>query len=216
MRFDIVTLFPKLFPPYLNESILARAKKKKLLKFKFWNPIDFTKDKHRKVDSPPYGGGPGMLMTAQPLFDVISAAKKENSGKVIFLTPQGKRLTQSRIRRISKENSEGLILVCGRYEGIDQRIRDLLIDEEISIGDFVLTGGEIPAIILIDAISRFVPGVLGCDISTEEESFSTSLKGKREYPQYTKPREFKGLKVPEVLLSGNHKEIKKWRMKRLK
>ena len=215
MRFDICTLFPEMFKSYLGESIFKRAIDAGHLEVHFHNIRDYSKDKHKKVDDTPYGGGAGMLMTPQPLYDCISAVKKLNNGPVIFMTPQGSKLTHTRAKRFAK-NNEGMILVCGRYEGIDQRIRDLLIDDEISIGDYVLTGGELPAMVLMDAIIRFVPGVLGKDESAAEDSFSRRLGGKKEYPHYTKPAKFKGLEVPEVLRSGNHAEIEKWRKKHLK
>lgn len=215
MRFDICTLFPEMFKSYLGESILKRAQEADLLSVHFHNIRDFSKDKHKKVDDTPYGGGAGMLMTPQPLYDCITAVKKLNKGPVIFMTPQGAKLTHTRVKRFAKKYDE-LIIVCGRYEGIDQRIRDLLVDEEISIGDYVLTGGELPAMVFIDAVSRFIPGVLGDDDSAEEDSFGRRLGGKKEYPHYTKPAVFKGLEVPEVLRSGNHAEIEKWRKKNLK
>ncbi|MFC1655536.1 tRNA (guanosine(37)-N1)-methyltransferase TrmD [Patescibacteria group bacterium] len=215
MKFDILTLFPQMFSSYFNESILKRAQDEGLLEIHLHDIRKFSKDKHKKVDDTPYGGGAGMLMTPQPLFDCITAVKKKNKGPVIFMTPQGSKLTHTRVKRFARTN-DSLILLCGRYEGIDQRIRDLLVDEEVSIGDYVLTGGEIPAMTFVDAVSRFIPGVLGDDDSVEEDSFSRRLGGKKEYPHYTKPAEFKGLKVPEVLRSGNHAEIKKWRKKHLK
>jgi len=204
-----------MFKSYLGESILKRAQKAGLIEVHFHNIRDFSKDKHKKVDDTPYGGGAGMLMTPQPLFDCITHAKSLNNGPVVFMTPQGSKLTHTRTKRFAK-NHAGLILVCGRYEGIDQRIRDLLVDFEVSIGDYVLTGGELPAMVMIDAIARFIPGVLGDDDSAEEDSFSRRLSGKKEYPHYTKPAKFKSLEVPEVLRSGNHAEIEKWRKKKLK
>ncbi len=215
MRFDICTLFPEMFKSYLDESILKRAQKAGLLEVHFHNIRDFSKDKHKKVDDTPYGGGAGMLMTPQPLYDCITTVKKLNKGPVIFMTPQGSKLTHTRTKRFAK-HYDSLIIVCGRYEGIDQRIRDLLIDEEISIGDYVLTGGELPAMVFIDTVARFIPGVLGDDNSAEEDSFSRRLGGKKEYPHYTKPAVFKGLEVPEVLRSGNHAEIEKWRKRHLR
>ncbi len=215
MRFDICTLFPDTFTSYLGDSILKRAQDEGLLKVHFHNIRDYSKDKHKKVDDTPYGGGAGMLMTAQPLFDCITAVKKLNSGPVIFMTPQGQKLTHTRTKRFAKSN-ESLILLCGRYEGIDQRIRDLLVDEELSIGDYVLTGGELAAMVVVDAVSRFIPGVLGDSDSAEEDSFSRRLGGKKEYPHYTKPATFEGLEVPAVLRSGNHAEIAKWRKEHLR
>lgn len=209
MRFDVLTLFPGLILPYFEESILKRAIESQLITLKTHDIRDYSEDKHKKVDDTPYGGGAGMVMTCQPLFDSIESVKKENRGPVIFLTPHGKRFTQKKAEELAKLPE--LILLCGRYEGIDQRVRDTLVDEEISIGDFVLTGGELPALTLMDAVSRLIPGVLGKEESAKEESFSESLNGCVEYPHYTKPEEFRGLRVPEVLLSGNHAAIEKWR-----
>ena len=215
MRFDICTLFPQMFSSYLKESMLKRAQNNKLIEFHFHDIREYSKDKHKKVDDTSYGGGAGMLMTPQPLYDCITAVKKKNKGPVILMTPQGQKLTHTRTKRFARTN-KSFVLVCGRYEGIDQRIRDLLIDEEVSIGNYVLTGGELPAMVFIDAVSRFVPGVLGDDDSAEEDSFSRKLGGKKEYPHYTKPAVFKGLEVPEVLRSGHHKEIEKWRKRHLR
>lgn len=215
MRFDVCTLFPEMFKSYLGESILKRAMDADLLSVHFHNIRDFSKDKHKKVDDTPYGGGAGMLMTPQPLYDCIKHAKSLNDGPVVFMTPQGLKLTHTRVKRFATKY-DGLIIVCGRYEGIDQRIRDLLVAYEVSIGDYVLTGGELPAMVMIDAIARFIPGVLGADESAEEDSFSRRLGGKKEYPHFTKPAKFKGLEVPEVLRSGNHAEIEKWRKRHLR
>ncbi|MFC1616544.1 tRNA (guanosine(37)-N1)-methyltransferase TrmD [Patescibacteria group bacterium] len=215
MRFDILTIFPQIFDSYLNESIIKRAIKKNFIKMNIHDIREYSKNKHKKVDDIPFGGGAGMVMTPQPLYDCIKAIKKENKGPVIYLTPQGKTLTQSKVEKFQK-NHNNLILLCGRYEGIDQRIRDLLIDEEISIGNYVLTGGELPAMIMIDAISRLIPNVLGKEKSHLEDSFSKNLQRKKEYPHYTRPAVFKGLKVPAVLLSGHHKKIQTWRESKLK
>ena len=215
MRFDILTIFPQAFDSYLKESILARAQKSKLIEIHVHDIRKFSKDKHKKVDDVPFGGGAGMVMTPQPLHDAITHIKKSNNGPMIFLTPQGKTLTQPKLENLSKKNTN-LILLCGRYEGIDQRIRDTLIDQEISIGNYVLTGGELPAMILIDGISRLIPGVLGKEQSHQEDSFSKSLDRKKEYPNYTRPANFQGMEVPEVLLSGHHKKIQDWRKKNLK
>lgn len=214
MRFDILTIFPQIFNSYLKESIIKRALKKKLIKIVIHDIRKFSQDKHQKVDDIPYGGGAGMVMTPQPLYDVITHVKKLNKGPVVFLTPHGQTFSQSRAETLSKK--KGLILVCGRYEGIDQRIRDTLIDYEISIGKYVLTGGELPAMVLLDSISRLIPGVLGKEESHQEDSFSKALNRKKEYPHYTRPANFRGMKVPEVLLSGHHKEIEKWRKSKLK
>lgn len=214
MHFTVLTLFPNLFQSYLSDSIIERAIKNKIIKVDFENIRDYSKDKHKKVDDKPYGGGPGMVMTAQPLYDCIKATKKKNKGKVIYLSPQGKKLTQSRVEKLAHEKA--IILLCGRYEGIDQRIRDLLVDEEISVGDYVLTGGELPAMTIIDSVTRLLPGALGDKNSAHEDSFSASIGRKREYPHYTKPAIFKGEKVPDVLTSGNHAKIAKWRKEHLK
>jgi len=213
MRFDILTIFPEIFNSYLNESIIKRALKSKLIKIHIHDIRKFSKDKHKKVDDVPFGGGAGMVMTPQPLYDAITAIKKLNKGPVIFLSPKGKTLTQARAENFSKK--ESLILVCGRYEGIDQRIRETIIDLEISIGNYVLTGGELPAMVLLDSVSRLIPGVLGKEESHQEDSFSKALNRKKEYPHYTRPSEFKGMKVPEVLLSGHHAKIDKWRKNHL-
>lgn len=215
MRFDILSIFPDIFSSYLNESMIKRAKANKLMEIEIHDIRAFSEDKHKKTDDIPYGGGPGMLMTPQPLYDAIQHAKKLNpEAKVIYLSPAGKILTHKRAKKLAE--NLGLILVCGRYEGIDQRIRDLCIDEEYSIGKYVLTGGELPAMVLLDAVSRFIPGVVGKSASVEEESFSEALDGKKEYPHYTRPPEFMGLKVPDVLISGHHKKITEWRKKNVK
>jgi len=214
MHFTVLTLFPNLCKSYLSDSILKRAISKGVVSVNFLNIRDFSKDKHKKVDDTPYGGGAGMVMTPQPLYDCIKAAKSKNKGPVVFLTPQGKTLTHTRVKNYTKFDE--MILLCGRYEGIDQRIRDMLVDEEVSIGNYVLTGGELPALVMIDAITRQVKGALGAEESAEYDSFSRKLHGKKEYPHYTKPASFKGKEVPEVLRSGNHAEIEKWREKHLK
>jgi len=213
MRFSVITLFPEMFTSPLGESILKKAISDGKIIIDFYNPRDYTLDKHKKVDDIPYGGGGGMLMTCQPLFDCLEAVKKTNKGPVIFLTPDGKRFSQSIAERLSKKGD--LILLCGRYEGIDQRVRDRLVDMELSIGDYVLTGGEIPAMAIIDAVSRLVPDVI-TDTSSHHDSFSKSFDRKKEYPHYTRPEEFRGMKVPDVLISGNHKEIEKWRKGKLR
>jgi len=207
MRIDILTLFPNMFSSPLRESILGRAVEKGLLQIQTINIRDFTLDKHQVVDDAPYGGGQGMVMKVEPIARAIESVKAQNpSARTIYLTPQGKPFHQDLARRLSTQSH--LILLCGRYEGIDERVRELFIDEEISIGDYVLTGGELAAMVLVDAVSRFIPGVLGSDRSAEEDSFFNSLL---EYPQYTRPVEFKGCRVPEVLLSGNHSAISLWR-----
>lgn len=214
MRFDILTIFPQIFESYLNESIIRRAIEKNLIEIYIHNIRDFSKDKHHKVDDIPFGGGAGMVMTPQPLHDAITHVKKLNKGPVIFLTPDGKTFSQSRAEKLSQKT--GVILLCGRYEGIDQRIRDTLVDEEISIGKYVLTGGELPAMVVLDSLSRLIPGVLGKEESHLEDSFSKSLDRKKEYPHYTRPAVFKGLAVPDILLSGHHVKISKWRKSKLK
>jgi len=210
MRFDILTLFPSLVLPYFEDSILKRAVTKKKIAVNVHNIRDYSKDKHKKVDDTPYGGGSGMVMACQPLFDAIKAVKRKNKGPVIYLSPAGKRLDQEKVEKLAK--LKGMILLCGRYEGIDQRVIDELVDEEISIGDYVLTGGELGALVIMDTVSRLIPGVLGAEESPEEESFSASLDRMLEYPHYTKPEVYKEKNVPAVLLSGDHAEIKKWRL----
>lgn len=205
MKIDILTLFPEFFQNMLTFSIIGRAIEKNIVAINCINIRDFSKDKHKKVDDYPFGGGPGMVMQPGPIFDALCSVKSDNS-KVIYLSPQGKRLNQEIANYLSKE--ENLILLCGHYEGIDNRIIDNYIDEEISIGDYVLTGGEIPALVLIDAITRLLPGVLSTDESFTDESHYDGLL---EYPQYTRPREFNGINVPDILLSGDHKKIAEWR-----
>jgi len=209
MRFDILTLFPDMFSSPLRESILGKAVEKGLIQIQTVNIRDFALDKHRIVDDAPYGGGQGMVMKVEPIARAIEFAKSQNrSASTIYLTPQGNPLHQDLARKLSTQSH--LILLCGRYEGVDERVRELFIDEEISIGDYVLTGGELAAMVLVDAVSRFIPGVLGSDRSAEEDSFFNSLL---EYPQYTRPFDFRGNRVPEVLLSGNHSSISLWRRK---
>lgn len=204
MRIDILTLFPEMFDIF-NMSIIGKAKEKGLFEINTINIRDFSKDKHNRVDDYPYGGGSGMLMTPQPIFDSIESLKKVNKGKVIFLGPRGKTFNQEMARDFSKE--EDLIFLCGHYEGIDERIYDV-IDEEVSLGDFILTGGEMAAIPIIDSILRLKEGVLNKEDSSLIESFSENLL---EYPQYTRPFEFRGKTVPEILISGHHENIKSWR-----
>jgi tRNA (guanine37-N1)-methyltransferase len=209
MRFDILTLFPDMFSSPLRESILGKAVEKGLIQIQTINIRDYSLDKHQAVDDTPYGGGQGMVMKVEPIVRAIEWVRSQNpSARTIYLTPQGKPLNQDLARRLSTQSH--LILLCGRYEGVDERARELFVDEEISIGDYVLTGGELAAMVLIDAVSRFVPGVLGSDRSAEEDSFFNSLL---EYPQYTRPSDFRGSCVPEVLLSGNHSAISQWRRK---
>ena len=204
MKIDILTLFPEMFSP-LKESIVGRATNNNLFALNLVNIRDFSKDKHAKVDDYPYSGGAGMVMQVQPIYDAVMSVKDEHS-HVIYMSPKGQTLTQDKVIELSK--LEHLVIICGHYEGIDQRAIDLCVDEEISIGDYVLTGGEIPAMALVDAVSRYIPNVLHNDESTKDESFSDGLL---EYPLYTRPSEFKGLKVPDVLLSGNHQKIEEWK-----
>lgn len=205
MRIDILTLFPEMFAP-LNESIIKRARDKGVLQINTINIRDYSRDKHLKCDDAPFGGGAGMIMTPQPVCDCIKSVDPDHEARRIYLSPRGKLLTADIAKKLA--GNERLLLLCGHYEGIDQRIIDLCIDEELSIGDYVLTGGELPAMILTDVVARFVPGVLGCADSAEEESFSAGLL---EYPQYTRPQVYEGLQVPKVLLSGHHEKIAKWR-----
>lgn len=203
MKFDVLTLFPEMFEP-LKHSIIGKAVEKELIDVNLINIRDFSKDKHKKVDDTPYGGGAGMVMRPDVVYYAYNSVKTENC-KVIYMSPQGKTLNQKRVEDFSKEKH--LIILCGHYEGIDQRVIDKIVDEEISIGDYVLTGGEIPAMVLIDSVSRYIEGVLNQD-SIKEESFSNGLL---EYPQYTRPEIFEGETVPSVLLSGHHENIEKWR-----
>ena len=205
MKFDVLTLFPEMFEP-LNTSIIGRAVKEKLIEINLTNIRDFSKDKHKKVDDTPYGGGSGMVMKPDVVYEAYKSVKDDNA-KVIYMSPQGKVLNQNKVIELSKEKH--LIILCGHYEGIDQRVIDKIVDEEISIGNYVLTGGELPAMVLIDSVSRYIDGVLN-EGSTIEESFS---QGILEYPQYTRPEIFLDKKVPEILLSGHHDNIRKWREK---
>ena len=205
MKFDVLTLFPEMFEP-MKHSIIERASEKDLIDINLINIRDFSKDKHKHVDDTPYGGGAGMLIRPDVVYDAYSSVSEENA-KVIYMSPKGKVLNQNMVKELSKESH--LIILCGHYEGIDQRVLDEIVDEEISIGDYVLTGGELPAMVLIDSVSRYVDGVLS-NGSTVEESFSGEDK-LLEYPEYTRPAEFHGMKVPEVLTSGNHQEIARWR-----
>lgn len=211
--FDILTIFPKSFDAYLNESILKRAQKNKLIKIKIHDIRKQTTDKHRTVDDKPYGGGAGMIMKVEPIYKTIKKLKiKNQKSKIILLSAKGKLFNQKEARRLAKY--ERLILICGRYEGVDERVAKNIADEEISIGNYVLTGGELPAMVIIDAVSRLKPKVLGNADSLNEESFSSP--DNLEYPQYTRPENFKGIKTPKVLLSGNHQKIKNWRQKQVK
>ena len=229
MKIDILTLFPSMFSGPLTESILQRAQERKLLEIAFHDIRTWGLGNYHQTDDSPYGGGAGMVLRADVLVPAIeditnSTAKgdkrdKGDKGTVtkphrIYFSPRGKRLTQSRVEQLAKK--EHLLLLCGRYEGVDQRVIDGWIDEEISIGDYVLTGGELPAMVLVDAVARQIPGVLGKEESAAEESFSKSLGRKKEYPHYTRPEDFRGIKVPDVLIGGHHKKIEEWRKNQLK
>lgn len=203
MKFDVLTLFPEMFEP-LKMSVIGKAIEKEIIGINLINIRDFSEDKHKKVDDTPYGGGAGMVMKPDVVYKAYQSVKTRNA-KVIYMSPQGKTLNQQMVEKLSKESH--LIILCGHYEGIDQRVLDKIVDEEISIGDYVLTGGEIPAMVLMDSVSRYVKGVLKQD-SIQEESFSNGLL---EYPQYTRPEIFEGESVPEILLSGHHENIERWR-----
>ncbi|MCD4780537.1 MAG: tRNA (guanosine(37)-N1)-methyltransferase TrmD [Candidatus Omnitrophica bacterium] len=206
MRFDIITIFPDIFWPVLNESIIKRAQEKKKVKILVHDLREYTQDKHKKVDDRPFGGGPGMVMTAQPIVDAVRKVKGRRKAKVILTTPGGNPLTQKHVKNLSKEKN--LIIICGHYEGIDERVRLSVVDQCLSIGDYVLTGGELPAMVIVDSVTRLIPGVLGKEASLQDETFENNLL---EYPHYTRPANFRGKKVPNVLLSGNHKLIQEWR-----
>ncbi|WP_332399114.1 tRNA (guanosine(37)-N1)-methyltransferase TrmD [Vibrio metschnikovii] len=210
MWVGIISLFPEMFRSVTDFGVTGQAVKKGLLSVQSWNPRDFAHDKRHTVDDKPYGGGPGMLMMVQPLRDAIHAAKAAAPGKtkVIYLSPQGRKLDQQGVEKLAK--NDNLLLICGRYEGIDERVIQSEVDEEWSIGDFVMTGGEIPAMTLIDTVSRFIPGVLGDFASAEEDSFANGLL---DCPHYTRPEVLDGKTVPAVLMSGNHQEIRRWRLK---
>ena len=206
LRFDVVTLFPEIFEPVFRVGVVGRAIDRGLLELHAHDLREHTHDRHRQVDDMPYGGGPGMVLKPEPLFEAIEAIRGQNRGPVILMEPWGEPFTQQLARELATE--PGLVIVCGRYEGIDDRVRENLADREISIGDYVLSGGELPAMVVIDAVSRLVPGVVGDEESLSGDSFTADLLG---HPQYTRPAEFRGLRVPEVLLSGNHREIEAWR-----
>jgi len=214
MKFEILTIFPEAFESFVKTSIIGRAIDEGKIEINVHDIRDFTENKHKKVDDVPFGGGAGMLMACQPLFDSIKHVKglEKDNAPVIFFTPSKTVLNQEIAEEYSDQKKYSrIILLCGHYEGIDQRVRDHLIDREISIGNFVLTGGELPAQVFIDTIGRLIPGVLGKEESHQEESFSQKLKGKIEYPHYTRPSDFRGMKVPEVLISGHHAKIEEWR-----
>jgi len=207
MRFDVFTLFPQVFDPYLNSSILQRAQENHLLEVGVHNIRDWTHDRHNVTDDTPYGGGGGMVMKAQPIFEAVESILGPQLGcPIILLTPQGRTFTSALAQELA--SLPRLALLCGRYEGVDERVREYLVTDQISVGDYVLTGGELPAMIIIDAVSRFLPGVLGDPTGALDDSFASGLL---EYPHYTRPEEFRGWRVPEVLLSGNHAEINRWR-----
>jgi tRNA (guanine37-N1)-methyltransferase len=210
MRFDVLTLFPEIFSGYMTQSLLKLAIQNGLVDIRLWNIRDWATGKHKSVDDRPFGGGPGMVLMCEPVFDAVEAvqADGEKPGELILLTPAGERLSQPVVRDLSR--NPRLILLCGRYEGFDERIRLGLRPREISIGDFVCNGGEVPAMVLIDTVVRYVPGVLGDETSVAEESHSEA-PGRLEYPQYTRPREFRGMSVPDVLLAGDHGAIARWR-----
>ena len=210
MKFQVITLFPDLIEAFTAEGVIGQARKKELISLNCIQLRDFTQDVHKTVDDRPFGGGDGMVMMIEPLKAAIAKAKSQSTNaKVIYLSPQGRTLDQSKVEELSKSGE--LILICGRYAGLDQRIINSHVDEEISIGDYVISGGELAASVLIDAVSRRVPGVLGHAESADQDSFSNSLNGLLEAPAFTRPREFEGAETPEVLLSGNHKKIAQWR-----
>jgi tRNA (guanine37-N1)-methyltransferase len=209
MRFDVLTLFPGIFDGYLQQSLLKLAIERGLVEVKLWDFREWARDKHKSVDDRPYGGGPGMLLCCQPVFDCVEAVQADGAqpGQLVMLSPQGRKLDQQLIQELA--DLPRIVLLCGRYEGFDERIRLGLKPLEISVGDFITNGGEVPAMLVIDAVIRLVPGVLGDETSHRYESFADS--GLLEHPQYTRPAEFRGMKVPDVLLSGNHQEIARWR-----
>jgi tRNA (guanine37-N1)-methyltransferase len=216
MQFDVVSLFPEMFAALTQSGVTRRAFEQQRWGLSLWNPRDFTTDRHRTVDDRPYGGGPGMVMLAKPLEATINAAKQRQAGmglpapRVVFMSPQGKPLTHERVMALKDE--PGLVILCGRYEAVDQRLLDRVVDEEISLGDFVLSGGELPAMALMDAVVRQLPGVLGDDASAVEDSF---VNGLLDSPHYTRPEVYEGVAVPPVLMNGNHAEIMKWRRQRM-
>ena len=210
MKIDVLTLFPAMFAGPLDESIIKRARQAGLLDLQLHQLRDWTHDRHKTVDDRPFGGGPGMLLKPEPIFEAVESLKREKT-RVVLMSPSGRKFDQSIARELAKQ--EHLLVVTGHYEGFDERIREALADDELSIGDYVLTNGALPAMVVIDAVARLLPGVLGDDASSSEESFSQGLL---EYPQWTRPAEFRGMKVPEVLQSGNHAEIAKWRAEQAK
>lgn len=212
MQVDVITLFPSMFKGFLEESIIKRAQDKRLLRVSLHNLRQFTHNRHKTVDDLPFGGGGGMVMKPEPLFEAVEnivGGGVKSTPRIILLSPQGIPLNQEKVKELARE--ESLLLICGHYEGVDERVKEHLINEEISIGDYVLTGGELVAMVLIDAVARMLPGVLGCENSAREDSFYDGLL---DYPQYTRPAVFRGWKVPEVLLSGNHQNIRYWRRRK--
>jgi tRNA (guanine37-N1)-methyltransferase len=209
MRFDVLTLFPEIFQGYLTQSLLKLAIQNGLVEIHLWNIRDWAKGKHKSVDDRPFGGGPGMVLMPEPVFDAVEAvrSKAPEPGLLVMLTPSGERLTQSVVKQLSQQRR--LMLLCGRYEGFDERIRQGLRPREVSIGDFICNGGEVPAMVVIDTVVRYVPGVLGDPESLAEESHNDP--GRLEYPQYTRPRVFRGMTVPDVLVSGDHQAVARWR-----
>jgi tRNA (guanine37-N1)-methyltransferase len=210
LKIEVLTLFPAMFAGPLDESIIKRARTAGLLDLQLHQLRDWTHDRHKTVDDRPFGGGPGMLLKPEPIFEAVESLRREKT-RVVLMSPSGRKFTQAIARELARQ--EHLLLVTGHYEGFDERIRETLADDELSIGDYVLTNGALPAMVVIDAVTRLLPGVLGDDASSSEESFSN---GMLEYPQYTRPAEFRGMKVPEVLVSGNHAEIAKWRVEQSK
>ena len=210
MKIDVLTLFPEMFVGPLDASIVQRAREMGMLNFRVINFRDYTHDRHKTVDDRPFGGGPGMLLKPEPIFEAVESLASEDT-RVILLSPSGRTFNQAIARELSKESH--LLMLSGSYEGFDERIREQLADDELSIGDYVLTNGALPAMVIVDAVTRLLPGVLGDDASSVDESFS---HGRLEYPHYTRPADFRGMKVPDVLLSGNHAEIEKWRLEQSK
>lgn len=208
MKFDILTVFPEYFD-VLKQSLIGKAIGDGVFDVQVTNIRDYTLDKHKKTDDTPYGGGAGMLMTPDPIVRAIEAVDPNQEAWRVYMSPRGKCLDQQKVESLAKE--QRILILCGDYEGVDQRVLDLFIDEELSIGDYVLTGGELPALVTVNAVARYIDGVLGSNASTEEESFSNGLL---EYPQYTRPEIYRGVRVPKVLLDGNHKEIEKWRLEK--
>jgi tRNA (guanine37-N1)-methyltransferase len=206
VRFDVISIFPQAFEPFASLGVVGRAAKAGLVEIRAHDLRSFTHDAHRQVDDAPFGGGAGMVLKPEPIFEAVETVRRENSGPVILFEPWGEPFTQSVARELAQ--ASGLILVCGRYEGTDDRVRAALADRELSVGDFVLSGAEIPALLVIDAVARLLPGVVGDPQSLEQDSFTEDLLG---YPQYTRPAEFRGLRVPEVLMSGDHAAIARWR-----